>query len=84
MDRKRIELLPETCKAPVLPLSLTAQFLFIVVPPEGIEPSPVDFQSTVRTSYTRAALKEFVSCFGEHPLDIKKQSSTRLDRFLIC
>lgn len=26
-----------------------------LVPPEGIEPSPVDFQSTVRTSYTRAA-----------------------------
>ena len=25
VDRKRIELLPETCKAPVLPLSLTAQ-----------------------------------------------------------
>ena len=27
VDRKRIELLPETCKAPVLPLSLTAQIL---------------------------------------------------------
>ena len=26
MDRKRIELLPETCKAPVLPLSLTAHY----------------------------------------------------------
>ena len=24
VDRRRIELLPETCKAPVLPLSLTA------------------------------------------------------------
>ena len=27
VDRKRIELLPETCKAPVLPLSLTAHKL---------------------------------------------------------
>ena len=27
VDRKRIELLPETCKAPVLPLSLTAHNL---------------------------------------------------------
>ena len=26
VDRKRIELLPETCKAPVLPLSLTAHY----------------------------------------------------------
>ncbi len=28
VDRKRIELLPETCKAPVLPLSLTAHNFF--------------------------------------------------------
>jgi hypothetical protein len=24
-----------------------------------------------------------VSCFGEHPLDIKKQSRTRLNRFIL-
>jgi len=36
VDRKRIELLPRTCKAPVLPLSLTAHNLVVR---EGIEPN---------------------------------------------
>ncbi len=32
VDRKRIELLPETCKAPVLPLSLTAHNFDALLP----------------------------------------------------
>ena len=45
VDRKRIELLPETCKAPVLPLSLTAHKK--LAPGLGIEPRLTESKSVV-------------------------------------
>lgn len=32
-----------------------------MVPPPGIEPGPLDFQSSVRTSYTKAACCNFTT-----------------------